>query len=521
MSTEITDSGMMTLEQLSLEQKIGQLFVTGFPGKEPSEEFLRLVREEKVGNVIFFTYNAETKKQVAELTDFLSKRIIEETGIMPFITIDEEGGVVSRLPEGTAVMPSPMAQGNLGEEEMIRQGAEITGEQLLSLGVNFNLAPSLDINSNQQNPVIGVRSYGERAEQVCRFGSAAVQGYSRAGIMCSGKHFPGHGDTETDSHLSLPIIHGTREQLEERELMPFKKLIKEGLPAITIAHIRVPAMEPKDIPATMSRAIITDYLRGELGYRGLIISDCMEMDAIQKCFGIGKGVVEGLRAGIDLIFISHTPAAVREGVEAVKKALKEGTLSMERLDDAVSHILEAKKEYAGNIKVDPSQAGTEAQITFAKEFLQKTIVPWHRHKNERILLGNKPLFAGAIPSRVTLASNDVSDGWDFAHYMQQKFGGLAVSFSMDPSAEEIRRIMEEAKEASSVVIGTLNGHLHQGQKVLIESLNDLAKENRKKTVLIALRNPYDLQYASEDVFCIPLYEYSVRTMETMCVYFVQ
>lgn len=521
MSTETTDSGMMTLEQLSLEQKIGQLFVTGFPGEEPSEEFLRLVREEKVGNVIFFTYNAKSKKQVAELTDFLSKRIIAETGVMPFITIDEEGGVVSRLPEGTAVMPSPMAQGNLGDEEMVRQGARITGKQLLSLGVNFNLAPSLDINSNQQNPVIGVRSFGEGAEQVCRFASVAVQGYSQAGIMCSGKHFPGHGDTETDSHLSLPVIHGAREQLGQRELMPFKKLIKEGIPAVTIAHIRVPAMEPKDIPATMSRAIITDYLRGELGYRGLIISDCMEMDAIQKCFGIGKGVVEGLRAGIDLIFISHTPAAVMEGIEAVKKALKEGILSMERLDDAVSRILEAKRKYAGNVKIDLAQAGTEEQITFANKFLQKTVVPWHRHKSEKMPLGDKPLFAGVIPSRVTLASSDVSAGWDFAHYMQQKFGGSAIRFSMAPSSEEICWILEKAKEASSVVIGTLNGHLHQGQKDLIGSLNNLAKENRKKTALIALRNPYDLQYAAEEVFCIPLYEYSVRTMEAMSGYFVQ
>ena len=257
MSVRILDSHRTTLEQLSLEQKIGQLFVTGFPGTEPSEEFLRLVKEQKVGNVIFFTYNAKSRQQMAELTNFLFKTIMEETGIMPFITIDEEGGVVSRLPEGTAIMPSPMAQGNLGDEEMIRQGARIAGEQLLSLGVNFNLAPSLDINSNQQNPVIGVRSFGERAEQVCRFASAAIQGYSQAGIMCSGKHFPGHGDTETDSHLSLPVIHGTREELERRELLPFQKMIGEGLPAITIAHIRVPSMEPKEIPATMSRAIIS------------------------------------------------------------------------------------------------------------------------------------------------------------------------------------------------------------------------------------------------------------------------
>lgn len=516
-----TKINVPALEQLSLEQKIGQLFVTGFPGIEPSEDFLRLVREEKVGNVIFFSYNAESKTQMAELTSFLSETIREETGVMPFITIDEEGGVVSRLPEETAVMPSAMAQGKLGDTEKTRQGARIVGEELLSLGVNFNLAPTLDINSNRQNPVIGVRSYGERAEEVCCFAAAAVRGYGQAGIMCTGKHFPGHGDTEADSHLSLPVIQGTREQLEQRELLPFKKLIGEGIPAVTIAHIRVPAMEPEEIPATMSQAIVTDYLRGELGYRGLIISDCMEMDAIRKYFGVGKGVVAALRAGIDLIFVSHTAAAVKEAVEAVKKALQDGTLSGERLDDAVCHILEAKKKYAGNCRIDPSRAGTEEQLAFAKGFLQETIVPRHSSKKEKFRLGENPLFAGAVPERVTLASSDVSAGWDFAHYMQRKFGGLAVPFSVEPTAEEIGRILEMAEEADSVAVGTLNGHLYQGQKELIQSLNELAGKNGRKTALIALRNPYDLQYASEEVFCIPLYEYSLRTLEAMSGYFVR
>lgn len=512
----------MNVEQLTLEQKIGQLFVTGFPGKEPSEEFLQLVKEEKVGNVILFTHNIESKQQMAHLNHFLQETIKKETGIYPFITIDEEGGVVSRLPEGTAIMPSAMAQTAAGDREMIEKGAEIVGRELRALGVNFNLAPVLDINSNQQNPVIGVRSYGEEAEEVYRSASAATEGYRKAGIMCSGKHFPGHGDTAMDSHLSLPIINGTMEELEKRELVPFKCMIEEGIPAITIAHIRVPSMEEKDIPCTMSEKVVTGYLREKLGFKGLIISDCMEMAAIKEYFGIGKGVVEGLRAGIDLVFVSHTASAVRVGVEAVKKALAEGVLSMKRLDDAVRRILEAKEQYADSSVIDLSEAGTDSQCEFMKEFLQKSIVPYNKNKTEenvKFSLGNYPVFAGAVPSRVTLASSAIVKGWDFAHYMQQRFGGEAITFGMEPSEEEIRQIIEAAKNASSIVIGTLNGHLYKEQRDLIEMLNQLACKDGKKTALAAMRNPYDLKLAEEDVFCIPLYEYSIRTMEEMCKYF--
>lgn len=531
MNGKTLDWKQLKVEELTLEQKIGQVFVTGFPGKQPSEEFLQLVKEEKVGNVILFTHNVESKEQMAGLDSFLMETITKETGIPPFITIDEEGGVVSRLPEETAIMPSAMAQSAAGEKELIQKGAKIAGEELLALGVNFNLAPILDINSNQQNPVIGVRSYGETAEDVYRFGSAAVRGYREAGIMCSGKHFPGHGDTAMDSHLSLPIIEGTMEELEERELLPFKRLIEEGIPAITIAHIRVPAMNTGEIPCTMSKQVVTGYLREKLGFKGLIISDCMEMDAIKKYFGVGKGVVEGLRAGIDLVFVSHTASAVKEAVEAVKQALADGTLTMERLDEAVSHVLEAKAKYAAGHEMDLAKAGTDSQHKFMKEFLQKTIVPYHRQeagaekagkeKPDKFSLGDNPLFAGAIPSRVTLASSAITAGWDFAHYMQQKFGGSAMTFGMEPSEEEIAQIVEAAKNASSVVIATLNGHLFEGQGALIEALNRLVKEDGKKGALIALRNPYELKQAAEEVFGIPLYEYSVRTMDVMSGYFVK
>lgn len=165
---------------LTIEQKIGQLFVAGFPGLEPSEEFGKLIHEEKIGNVILFTHNINDKEQLVNLNRQLRRMILDETKVPPFISIDEEGGVVSRLPEGTAVVPSAMAQAAAGDENLVYQGARITGEELKYLGVNFNLAPVLDINSNSNNPVIGVRSYGQTGESVSNFASAVLQGYQDA-----------------------------------------------------------------------------------------------------------------------------------------------------------------------------------------------------------------------------------------------------------------------------------------------------------------------------------------------------
>ncbi|RKJ44234.1 glycoside hydrolase family 3 protein, partial [bacterium 1XD42-8] len=267
----------MKYEEMSLRQKIGQMIVTGFPEESMSREFINLVEEYKVGNVILFQYNQKSRIQLKALCKELKKMIERETGFLPFITSDEEGGIVSRLPLDMPKMPSPLGQTALGEIERVRKAAKITGRELKEAGINFNLAPVLDINNNPNNPVIGVRSYGTTSQEVCTFGMAALKGYRDAKIMTTGKHFPGHGDTNQDSHLTLPTITKTWEELLQGELIPFQEAIRQGIPAITIAHICFPKVEPENIPATMSRKVITGLLREKLGFQGLIISDCMEM----------------------------------------------------------------------------------------------------------------------------------------------------------------------------------------------------------------------------------------------------
>ncbi len=503
------------MEALTLDEKIGQLFVTGFPGKEPSQEFLSLVREEKVGNVILFSHNVSDKNQMAGLNRLLQKEIISTTGIIPIISIDEEGGVVTRLPKDTAIMPSAMAQAAANDKELIYQGARITGRQLRALGVNMNLAPVLDINSNINNPVIGVRSFGETREDVVKFGESAVIGYNEEGILCSGKHFPGHGDTDVDSHLGLPAIERTMDELENRELFPFIKLRKK-LPAITIAHVVVPTLEPRRIPCTISKPVITDYLRNTLGYRGIIVSDCMEMNAMNQFGTIEENVVAALEAGIDLIFISHTSSLVKRAVSAVKKAVEEHKLSVDRIDKAVTRILAAKEMLSCGQDVNAEEAGTDEQVKFAEEFLEKTIFPLEAAK-DKFYLGDNPLFIGIAPSRTTLVSNQINTEPNFSDFMTSKYHGTGIVCSLDPTKEELDYVKKMIMGRTSVVTGTLNAHLYQGQRKLLEIIDDTTIA----TALVSLRNPYDNILIGKEMFYISLYEYSERTLNILTKYFSQ
>ena len=274
---------------MDLRTKIGMRLFSGFPGKEMSEEFRRMVREYKLGNVILFSNNIESLEQLNRLCVEIDEFITAETGYHPLISIDQEGGMVSRLPDNTVVAPSQMAESALADPDLIEECAYRNGRLLMELGCNFNLAPVLDVNMSLKNPVIGVRSFSDKTEKVAEYGARAVKGYNRSGILSSAKHFPGHGNTGTDSHLSLPVIDLERDELSE-QLKPFVRAMEEGVPAVTTSHILFPKIEP-DVPCTMSRRLITGLLREELGFKGIVISDCMQMQAISRFYGDRKSVV--------------------------------------------------------------------------------------------------------------------------------------------------------------------------------------------------------------------------------------
>lgn len=243
-----------TLMDMTLDEKLGQLILTGLPGTEADGEFLRLVREEKVGNVILFQYNQREEGQLAALCRSLREEIEAETGLPPLIASDEEGGVVSRLPEEMGKMPSAMALAALGAPQAVYDAAFWTGRQLRGVGINFVLAPVLDVNSNLKNPVIGVRSLGRDPQTVSALGREALRGFRDAEILCAAKHFPGHGDTAVDTHVGFALMEKSREELRRLELVPFRMAVEEGVPAIMAAHVAL--AEEDGLPVTMSGKVI-------------------------------------------------------------------------------------------------------------------------------------------------------------------------------------------------------------------------------------------------------------------------
>lgn len=484
----------------------GQRLVGGFPGREMNPEFIRLVQKYKIGNVILFEHNVESMSQLRRLCREIQELVRKETGHSAFITIDQEGGVVTRLPEGACNVPGAMATAATGDPENAGILAGITARELKSLGINFNLAPVMDINNNPANPVIGVRSFSDQAETVAEYGRAAVQGYRQEHFLSCAKHFPGHGDTAVDSHLGLPVIEKTLEELEHLELKSFRAVFDAGIPAVMASHILFPKLEPDKVPCTMSRRIITDILKNRLGFSGLVLSDCMEMDAIRKYYGTAKGVAASMAAGVDMVFVSHTASLLEEAVLEVYQAVEEGRISTEEMAASAERILSYKKKHAEN---DISGEGCTAEDRKREREIRRESIVLTRG---RIFpLGEKTFFTGCPGFRATLASSADNKAVTFAEYMAERFGGTARAASRNPDSAEISAIVSAAEGADSIVISTYNAHLEPGQRELVRAL----AAKKIPIMAVALRNPYDLADLPDNVTCIAAWDNTLKTLEAL------
>lgn len=488
-----------------LKIMIGQHFVGGFAGTALSEEFRRLIKEYKIGNVVLFRHNVESKEQLTILCEEIQNLVKKETGYPAFITIDQEGGVVTRLSEDFCNVPEGMALSAAENPEYVKTCAQITARQLKSCGVNFNLAPVLDINNNSQNPVIGVRSYGDTPQAVIEASEAAIDGYAEEKMICCGKHFPGHGNTEVDSHLGLPVIDKTLEELKQFELLPFQCAIRNGIPAIMTGHILFPAIEKEKIPATMSRTIITDILKKELEFQGLIMSDCMEMNAIKKYYGSAQGTVGALKAGVDLICISHSAEVAEECMQEVYRALERGELSAEELEESTAKILAYKEKYRIEGRCDDYDDAVDKKIE--REIRKKTIV---HACGEFYELGNSPIFIGCDNYCVTQVSNPQEER-SVVRYLSERIGGKGIVTDINPTEQEIAQVAKQIKGYDSIVLCTYNMHLMPGQRRMLKVLSEL----HVPMLVVAMRNPYDLRNLPKYVTGIAAWDYSAETLELL------
>lgn len=356
----LSDEGKTIFISMSPEERVGQIFMPAISAmdsqgtREMNPNLSGMLDQIHPGGVILFSRDLESVEQVVRLTDALQVEGNSPVGnntVPLFISIDQEGGDISRLPFGPR-MPGNMALGATRSSNVTRSVASTIGKELSSLGITMNFAPVLDVETNQNNPVIGIRSFGSDPNLVSEMGDAYISGMHDAGIICSGKHFPGHGDVDIDSHLGLPLENHTRERMNEVELVPFKSAITAGVDAIMTAHIIFPAYDNSTsqgadgvqvpTPATLSKPILTGLLREELGFDGLIITDAMMMKAITDNYGTGDAAIRAIRAGADIILY---PEPVDEAYEAVISAYREDPEIQGRVDDSVHRILAMKEKY--------------------------------------------------------------------------------------------------------------------------------------------------------------------------------
>jgi beta-N-acetylhexosaminidase len=338
------------LSSLTLNQKVAQLVMIPFYGEAPNtrsrqyRRFLRLVQESGVGGLILVNRTEGRGIKRAEpyaLAAFLNR--MQRMAKIPLIVGgDFERGPSMRV-DGTTLFPHAMAFAAGGDPQATKYMGEITALDSRALGVHWIFFPVADVNSNPDNPIINIRSFGENPQQVSEHVRAFIQG-SRADpknrVLTTAKHFPGHGDTADDSHLKLPSVQSDKARLESVELVPFRAAIEEGVDAVMTAHIAVPALDAPDLPATLSPAIMTGLLRDELKFKGLIVTDALEMGGVAKGYSTGDAAVRALEAGADVLLMPPDPEAA---IRAVVAAVRKGRISMKRIDESVARVLAAKQ----------------------------------------------------------------------------------------------------------------------------------------------------------------------------------
>ncbi|HEV8539709.1 MAG TPA: beta-N-acetylhexosaminidase [Nitrospiraceae bacterium] len=327
-----------------MDERIGQLFMLGFTGTSVSPELAELLKEYRPGGLILFARNLEGVEQIVNLTNDLQRL---SPGSPLLISIDQEGGRVSRLPSGFTIFPPCATVGSCDSTELARQAAAVTASELRAVGINMNMAPVLDVNSNPDNPIIGDRSFSADPAKVSKLGLATITGLQEHRVAACGKHFPGHGDTVADSHKELPVVSASRERLEQVELLPFRQVLArghEGLAAIMTAHVLYPSLDAQ-APATLSPAILTGLLREQMKFEGLILTDDLEMHAIIDHYGVGEAAVLAVEAGADVLLICKDRDRQVAAFQGIRDAAREGRIAPARLDASLRRVARIKDRF--------------------------------------------------------------------------------------------------------------------------------------------------------------------------------
>ncbi len=329
------------MKKLWLKEKIGQKLMIGFDGLFPGKEVRDLIQERAVGGVVLFKRNIETPEQTAEMCNQLQDLSPQ---VPLFIAIDQEGGRISRVPPPFTQFPSMQTLGQIGSEDLAFSVGEVIGRELKSIGVNINFAPVLDVDTNPDNPIIGGRSFSADPETVTAMACQFIGGLHQSGVIATGKHFPGHGDTSIDSHEDLPEVAHPRKRLKRVEFPPFLAAIREGLSAMMTAHILLPKLDPR-WPATLSRTIIQGILREQLNFSGVVFTDDLDMKAIHEKYDFEEVVVKSVVAGVDVLLICHDSHKPLMALEIMEELASYDPIFKKHIEKSADRILSLKEQF--------------------------------------------------------------------------------------------------------------------------------------------------------------------------------
>lgn len=503
------------IKELSIEQKIGQMIFAGLNTTYVDDEFLNLIKEYPFGSVGLFDRNIDSIEQVKTLTSQIRDAIMPVcNGIIPLIATDQEGGVASQFPSDASQIPGNIAIGATRSEELAYDTGHITGLELSKMGININWSPVLDVNTNPLNNVINVRSFGDDMEVVTNLGAAMAKGLRAGGVGATGKHFPGHGDTEIDSHLGMPINTKGRQYLFENAIPPFKKIIDEGIDAIMVSHIAYPELENgKIIPATLSYEITTNILRNKLNFNGVIMTDDLQMHAITNEYTIKKAAYMSVAAGADMIIIGNSKPHQITVFNSLLNAVHKNKLSVSRIDESVRRILGLKlavQQYAKTrVNLDIFETSQKIENICSKSIVlvrdPLNLIPVNKSIYQKVLV--------ITPKLVSLSPTDISEtlNCNLGEYLSAEFNKVKVlKVSLSLSDIQLAGIINESSNFDLVIIGTENANEFPNYLKLINKLSLL-----KPLITVSLRYPYEIRFFPENATVVAAFSVIDKSMEAV------
>jgi len=488
---------------VTLEALVGRRLMFGLPGPDLGDADIRLFRETEAAGLMLYRRNFETPERLQRLLTGLE----EALGRRLLIATDHEGGRVIMLGRAVTIFPDNLAAGTAGEVSFVSRQGLFEGRELRRLGVDVNFSPVLDVLTEGYSPNIGIRSYGKDPALVARYGAARIRGLQSAGVSACAKHFPGKGHAPVDAHLGLPVIDSDWSEMHATHVPPFLAAIEAGVDCIMTSHPLYPRLDPAPgTPATFSRLIVEEYLRGEIGYRGVIVSDDLEMGAIGEVCTVGEATVRAADAGHDLLLVCHTPERQREAHAALLGAYRARRLPLRGLEQSAARLdaLLARRpsRFDGGLP-RPERDGE----TLARALATRGVTPvtppsatFSRALNGRVAAVFPRL--SSLADRITIEDSMLDESRYVARALAPHGIEPAVEVvGVEPGEAEVARASAAARGADAAILFLYDAHLYPSNRALLDAL----QKSAPALGVVLMRDPWDAEYLAPGVVGITAY----------------